>query len=136
MTWQKFGLLCGMTAATLLPATANARRSGGHEDTDARCLALSMVMAMSADPAGQKLGPQGVSYFLGRIDGHGGRASLDDRLSAQFASFTPANVTPGASDCMKIMLKRVYEFRQVEGRMLQKYGKPGPTAPPTAAPHP
>ena len=158
MTRQSLGLAGVLAAAICLPAVAGAQTAAtapaaqpfalvaappqpppgvpAHVDVDLRCLALSMVMSTSSDPQNRAFGPQMISYYLGRVDGRGGKGSLEARLSAQFASMKPGDVSPQAAACVQIMLKRDNDFRVVALHLLKKYGKPVPQAagaPPTGA---
>ena len=156
MTRQKFALACAFTAAIGLSGMASAQTASpspaaqpfalaappapaplAHVDVDLRCLAMGMVLSASADPQARALGPQMLSYYLGRVDGRGGKGSLEARLTAQFASIPPGDVSPQAAACFQIMNKRDNEFRVVAIRLLKKFGKPVPApagAPPVAPP--
>jgi hypothetical protein len=134
MTLSKLGLMGGALAALCLPAAAQAQTA--HVDSDARCLAVSMIMAGSQDATAKTLGPQGVTYFLGRIDGRGAHEALQARLKAQFEGFraAPQGVQTAAQSCMQIMHDRALAFRGITDQLAAAAGAtvaaPAPAAPP------
>lgn len=132
MTLSKIALLCGALAAFALPAVA-ARAEGAAVDSDARCLAVSLILSSSQDPNARNLGPQGVVYFLGRVDARP-RGDLEARLAAQFSSFTSQNATGYAQACMQEMSSRGQAFHLVAQHLQQRFGKPTPAAAGAPAP--
>jgi hypothetical protein len=145
MTLPKFGLFCGAFAALLTPALAQAQSSGAaaaqpfalvqpaptaHVDSDARCLAASMIMSGAANPQLKSIGPAASLYYYGRIEGHGGRASLESRLDAEFKAFkaTPQIVGPTVQTCAQTFLTRVAALKPVSAHLAQRYGGAPPPA--------
>ena len=134
MTLSKSLLLCGALAAIALPAAAQAEGSAATADQDARCLTMSLILAGSQDPGGQKVGSQGVIYYLGRVDARP-RGDLETRLAAQFAQVTPQNANGYAQTCMQAMAQRGQAFHLIAQHLQQRFGKaPPPGAAPQAAP--
>lgn len=133
MTLPKHALLCGALAALALPAAAWAQASAAP-DNDARCLAMSMVLSSSSDATARNIGPQGVVYYLGRVDARP-RGNLKARLTAQFTILTaqpPAVVSAAAQSCMQEMVARGRAFHPIADYLAQRFGKPVPTAAPAA----
>jgi hypothetical protein len=156
MTFHKFGLLCGACAVLLTPAAALAQTTAqagtqagaqsaqpfalvqpaptpppqGHIDADARCLASAMVMSGASDPQLKAIGPQATIYYYGRIEGHGGRAGLEARLTPQFEAFkaTPQIIGPSVQSCVQMFLSRGAAFKTVAGRLAKRYGAAPPAA--------
>jgi len=153
MTLQKFGLLCSACALLLAPTAGLAQTpasgqsaqpfalaqptpaptlGGAHIDADARCLAASMVMSTANDPQLKTMGPLASIYFFGRIDGHGGRASLESRLATQFEAFkaTPQIIGPSVQTCAQMFISRGTAFKTAANAMAKRFG----SAPPKGAP--
>ncbi|MBV9509493.1 MAG: hypothetical protein JO303_04345 [Caulobacteraceae bacterium] len=133
MTLSKSVLLCGALAAIALPAAARAE-GAATTDQDARCLAMSLILAGSQDPNNQKVGSQGVIYYLGRVDARP-RGDLETRLAAQFGQVTPQNANGYVQACMQAMAQRGQAFHLIAQHLQQRFGKAPPAgAAPQAAP--
>jgi len=99
--------------------------AAAHVDIDLRCLELGLIMSSSQDPQAQAYGSGVVTYFLGRVDGRGGKGNLEAKLSAEFAATKGApDLSQQAGACVQILGKRNAEFRTVAIQLLKKYGKP------------
>jgi hypothetical protein len=148
MTLQKFGLLCGTCALLLAPVSAVAQTAqstaqssqpfalaqpgptGGaaHVDSDARCLAAAMIMSGANNDQLKSIGPPATIYYYGRIEGHGGRASLQSRLAAQFDAFkaTPQIVGPAVQSCAQMFVARGAAFKPIAAQIAKRYGSAAP----------
>ena len=141
MTLPKLSLLCAAAILLSAPITAEAQIAAAAPvakvDNDARCLAASIVVGQQPDERAKVIGAQGQIYFLGRIDGHGGSAKLQQRLNAQFAAFNaaPQSVRGIAQNCVKLLGERINAYHPIADHYTPRSAAPA-SAPPSVPPVP
>jgi len=119
---QTLALLCGAIAAVMAPAAAQAAHTAHHAgtgDTDVRCLLFAMNMASSQDQGAKTVGMLGMTYYMGRIDGAGHTADLEQRMEAEIAAMKGQNVAPIAQACGETLQGRMRSIAAT-GDQLQK----------------
>lgn len=105
-----------LLAAGLLAAVPAAAQPA---DADLRCLVVGYALASSAEAEHRAAAIPFSTYYLGRVDGQGAPADLQDRLGDLASAMTADEVVSEAKRCGTAYQARAADLQAI-GRALQE----------------
>jgi hypothetical protein len=120
-------------AAPHVADAAPAADSGGDPAiADMRCIVVATALLQSDDEQMKSLGRANLFYFLGRLQGRGAVADMDNRIVDLAAKMTEDDIKAEAKTCGAVFTAAAQSLQDMSNAFAQHFG----AAPAGAAPPP
>jgi hypothetical protein len=108
-------------AALIAVALSSAAAQDRQSEADLRCLVVALAMGNSADPNVKNLAPVAAMYYIGRIEGHDPKLSLEASLSGALMKMSAADRQTESRRCGADLSAKGKLLSEI-GANLQKQG--------------